>query len=77
MNSKVKDLEKVSFGIATMFGVYWIYSCFIKQHLAIAEGVKTIIGLVVLYVLGFGVFLFVTRNIPTRKYDKKKVSINC
>lgn len=75
MNSKVKDLEKVSFGIATMFGLYWIYSCFIKQHLAIAEGVKTIIGLVVLYVLGLGVFLFITRNIPTCKYEKKKVSI--
>lgn len=75
MNSKVKDLEKVSFGIATMFGLYWIYSCFIKQHLAIAEGVKTIIGLVVLYVLGLGVFLFITRNIPTYKYEKKKVSI--
>ena len=67
MNSKVKDLEKVSFGIATMFGLYWIYSCFIKQYLAIAEGVKTIIGLVVLYVLGLGVFLFITRNIPTYK----------
>lgn len=75
MNSKVKDLEKVSFGIATMFGLYWIYSCFIKQHLAIAEGVKTIIGLVVLYVLGLGVFLFITRNIPTYKYEKKKVYI--
>ena len=75
MNSKVKDLEKVSFGIATMFGLYWIYSCFIKQHLAIAEGVKTIIGLVVLYVLGLGVFLFITRNITTYKYEKKKVSI--
>ena len=75
MNSKVKVLEKVSFGIATMFGLYWIYSCFIKQHLAIAEGVKTIIGLVVLYVLGLGVFLFITRNIPTYKYEKKKVYI--
>lgn len=75
MNSKVKDLEKVSFGIATMFGLYWIYSCFIKQHLAIAEGVKTIIGLVVLYVLGLGTFLLITRNIPTYKYGKKKVSI--
>lgn len=75
MNSKVKDLEKVSFGIATMFGLYWIYSCFIKQHLVIAEGVKTIIGLVVLYVLGLGVFLFTTRNIPTYKYEKKKVPV--
>lgn len=75
MNSKVNDLEKVSFGIAIMFGLYWIYSCFIKQHIFIAEGVKTIIGLVVLYVLGLGVFLFITRNIPTYKYEKKKVSI--
>ena len=75
MNNKVKDLEKVSIGIATMFGIYWLYSCFIKEHLAIADSVKTIIGLVLLYVVGMGLFAYITRNIPTCKYEKKKVSL--
>lgn len=74
MKNKVKDLEKVSFGIAIMFGVYWIYSCFVKQCLPISNGVKTIIGLVMLYVVGLGLFVGVTRNIPTCRFEKKKVS---
>ncbi len=31
MNEKKKDLEKVSLGIAIMFGIYWIYSIFIQK----------------------------------------------
>ena len=73
MNNKVKDLEKVSFGIAIMFGIYWIYACFIKQHLQISDGFKTIIGLVILYVFGLGLFLHITRKIPAYKYEKKKL----
>lgn len=75
MSNKVKDLEKVSCGIAIMFGIYWIYSCFIKQHLIIADSIKTIIGLMILYVIGLGLFLCITRNISACKYEKKKVSI--
>lgn len=74
MNNKEKDLEKVSFGIAVMFGMYWIYACFIKQHLPITDSIKTIIGLMILYALGLGLFAYITRNIPTWKYEKKKVS---
>lgn len=74
MNNKVKDLEKVSFGIAIMFGIYWIYACFIKQHLPVTDGFKTIIGLVILYVLGLGLFIYITRKIPAYKYQKKKLS---
>ncbi len=74
MNNKMKDLEKVSIGIATMFGIYWIYSYFIKGHLAIADSVKTIIGLVLLYVVGLGVFAYITRSIPACKYEKGTVS---
>lgn len=74
MNHKGKDLEKVSFGIATMFGIYWIYSCFIKQHLPIADGFKTASGLVILYILGLGLFMHITHKIPTHRYEKKKIS---
>lgn len=74
MNNKAKDLEKVSFGIASMFGIYWIYSCFIKQYLPINEGFKTVIGLVLLYVIGLGLFILITHKIPAHKYEKKNIS---
>ena len=74
MNNREKDLEKVSFGTATMFAIYWIYACFIKQHLAIADGVKTIMGLVILYVVGLGLFVYMTRNVSACKCEKRKVS---
>lgn len=74
MNNKSKDLEKVSFGIAIMFGMYWIYVCFIKQYLPINNEWKTIIGLVMLYVLGLGLFVRITHKIPIFLYEKKKIS---
>ena len=74
MNNKSKDLEKVSFGIAIMFGMYWIYACFIKQYLPINNEWKTIIGLVMLYVLGLGLFVRITHKIPIFLYEKKKIS---
>lgn len=74
MNNKSKDLEKVSFGIAAMFGIYWLYSCFLKQYLVIADVVQTIIGLVILYVVGLRLFVCITRNILACKYEKKKAS---
>lgn len=46
MNEKKKDLEKVSFGIAIMFGIYWIYSIFIQKNLNIQPVFKTIIGFI-------------------------------
>lgn len=74
MNNKAKDLEKVAFGIAGMFGIYWIYSCFLKQHLPISEGKKTILGLFILYVVGLGIFISITKNVAVQKYEKKKIS---
>jgi len=75
MNHKKKDLERVAFGIAVMFGIYWIYSCLIKQQLMVGDGMKTILGMVVLYVLGLGLFLCITRSIPVSPYEKKKISL--
>jgi len=72
MNHKKRDLERVAFGIAVMFGIYWIYSCLIKQQLMVGDGMKTILGMVVLYVLGLGLFLCITRSIPVSPYEKKK-----
>ena len=75
MNHKKRDLERVAFGIAIMFGIYWIYSCLLKQYLPVSGGMKTILGMVVLYGLGLGLFLFITRNIPVSAYEKRKVSM--
>lgn len=74
MNSKAQDLEKVAFGIAGMFGIYWIYSCFLEQHLPLSDGCRTILGVIILYVVGLGLFRLSTKNVPDRKYKKKKVS---
>lgn len=74
MNHKRRDLERVTFGIAVMFGIYWIYSCLLKQQLPISDGMKTILGMVVLYGLGLGVFLCIIRNIPATPYEKRKAS---
>lgn len=74
MNNKEKDLEKMTFGIAGMFGIYWTYSCFLKQRLPLSEGPKTALGLILLYVVGFGLFISVTKNITGRKCEKRKIS---
>lgn len=75
MDQRGKDLTRVTFGIAVMFAIYWSYSYFIKQYLPIPDGVKTVIGLVALYVIGLGVFTFVIHKIPTQKFEKKKISL--
>lgn len=74
MNNKEKDLDKVAFGIAGMFGIYWMYSCFLKQHLPLSDGQKTILGLILLYAVGSGIFISVTKNIADHKFEKRKIS---
>lgn len=74
MNEKKKDLEKVCFGIATMFGIYWIYSIFIQKNLNIQPVFKIIIGLVTLYVIGLLLFINITKKIPNTIIKKSKVN---
>lgn len=73
MNEK-KNLEKVSLGIAIMFGIYWIYSIFIQKNLNIQPIFKTIIGLVTLYVIGLFLFINITKKIPNTNIKKSKVN---
>lgn len=70
MNEKKKDLEKVSLGIAVMFGIYWIYSIFIKNSLNIQTIFKTIIGLASLYGVGLFLFIKIVSKIPNTKLEK-------
>lgn len=74
MIDKRKSLEKVAFGIAVMFGVYWLYSCFLSELIPIADNIKKIIGLISLYVIGLGMFMVITKKVPTQKFERKKVS---
>lgn len=74
MNEKKKSLEKVSLGIAVMFGIYWIYSIFIQNSLNIHPTFKTIIGLVSLYGIGLFLFIKIISKIPNTKLGKNKVS---
>ncbi len=75
MNEKKKDLEKVSFGIAIMFGIYWIYLIFIQDNLNIQSMFKTIIGLVSLYGIGLMVFINIIKKIPNTKIEKGKLTV--
>ncbi len=74
MNEKKKDLEKVSLGIAIMFGIYWIYSIFIQKNLNIQPIFKTIIGLVTVYVIGLFLFINITKKIHNTNIKKSKVN---
>ena len=74
MNQKVRDLEKVSFGIAIMFGIYWLYTIFIQQYLPTSIFINNLIGLIILYVIGLFLFMFVIKDIDSQKYQKNKIS---
>lgn len=74
MNEKKKSLEKVSLGIAVMFGIYWIYSIFIQNSLNIQPIFKTIIGLVSLYGMGLLLFIKIISKISNTKFEKNKVN---
>lgn len=74
MNEKKKSLDKVSLGIAVMFGIYWIYSIFIQNSLNIQPIFKTIIGLVSLYGIGLLLFIKIISKISNTKFKKNKVN---
>ena len=76
MNEKIKSLEKVGFGIAIMFGVYWIYSIFIAKNIGIDDSMKSIIGLICLYGLGFAIFISSIKSISSYKIEKKDIKFN-
>lgn len=74
MDNKTKDLTRVSFGITIMFLVFWIYNFFLAKYLPISEPLKSLISTISLYVVGLGLFIFITRDIDETKYKKGKLS---
>lgn len=78
MNNKTKDLEKVALGVAMMFGLFWLYSMVVRPHLPFSEGINGVVGFAVLYGLGLGLFVLITKNVSKQSYtnrEKGKVSI--
>lgn len=71
---KNKSLEKIGLGVASMFGIYWIYSVFIQNQLNIQPMLKTIIGLISLYVIGLFIFMKIIGKIPSTKIKQGKVN---
>lgn len=71
---KEKVLEKISLGIAFMFGIYWIYSVFIQDKLNIQPMLKKIIGLISLYGIGLFIFMKIIKKLPNTKIKQGKVS---
>lgn len=61
---KARVLEKVSLGVALMFGVYWLYAYFLQDRLDLPAGVEKVLGLVSLYVVGLGLFVLMIKGIP-------------
>ncbi len=72
MNKKTKDLEKTALGIAVMFGLFWLYSLFVRPHLTFPEIIKGILGIALLYVVGLGLFIFITKNVSKEPYARKE-----
>lgn len=75
MNNKTKDLEKMALGLTGMFGIYWIYSLFFSKHLPVSDSLKTILGLFLLYGIGLGLLLFITRKISVQSFEKKETPL--
>ena len=72
MNNKTKDLEKTALGIAVMFGLFWLYSLFVRPHLPFPEIVKGVLGIALLYGAGLGLFVLITRNVSKEPYARKE-----
>ena len=70
--NKSGELEKVGFGIALMFGVYWLYVYFLQDRLNLPVGIEKLLGLVSLYGVGLSLFWLATNDISEsrRKCDR-------
>ena len=75
MDSKKKSIEKIGFGIAIMFLISWIWAIFIRNKLNLTSIQNTIIGIIVLYVIGLCLFKLIVKNIPNYKIEKGKISL--
>lgn len=66
-------LERTAIGIAAMFGIYWIYTLFLREHIPLSEGMRLLFGLACLYVLGLGAFVCMTKGVQVPCRERKKI----
>lgn len=74
MDNKNKDLTKVSTGITVMFLVFWIYKFFIERNILSLKNSQIPVGTILLYTLGLGLFIYITKDIKKQNYKKGKLS---
>lgn len=67
-------LERTGLGIAAMFGTYWIYTLFLRERIPLSEGMRSLVGLLCLYVLGLGAFVYMTKGVQVPRHERKKIS---
>ena len=71
--NKSGELEKVAFGIALMFGVYWLYAYFLQEKLDLPAGIEKLLGLASLYVVGLSLFVLMTKGIPGSRRESDRI----
>ena len=72
MTEKRKDLSKIGFGIAAMFGIVWVYEFFIKPNIVFnITWLETLIPTAILYGIGLPVLLLILGKTPNRKEVEK------
>ena len=74
MDEKTKSLERIGYGFAIMFGIFWIYSTFVVKNLNINDTFINIIGLVCLYGIGMPLFILINKSMPNSKIEKNNIS---
>ncbi len=67
MNERQKILSLLSLGVSTMYGLYWLYDLFLAGLLPFSEELRDLIGLLLIYVIGYGLFLAITRRSRTSR----------
>lgn len=75
MNECKNAVTKTVIGISAMFGIYWVWLCFIKNSITLPDALETVIGLISLYGIGFAVFFMITKKLPCSSYEKGTVSV--
>lgn len=66
-------LTKLGFGIACMFGVFWVYLLFIQSKINLPDYAMTIINLAILYGIGLPLFMLIIGKSKNKALDKNNL----
>ena len=71
-----KDLERVSIGFATMFGIYWLYKLFLSPFLNLSPFWEQVVGMLLLYGLGLLLFVRIARCSLRFKMKRRPIALS-